>query len=99
MISEREITVPRKFPAVSMCTMASSIYFNVLLHYNFPHQKHWHLFNFQEDELVFLHYKIKVTTIKTLPIAKCILQGKKRPACSVMAISQLIIFLAMQDVF
>lgn len=51
---------------VLLCLMASSIYFNVLLHCNFPHQKGCHLFNFQEDELVILHNKIRRPQKKTL---------------------------------
>lgn len=91
MISQGEITVPRKFRAISMCLMVPSIYFNVLLHCNFPHQKRWHLFNFQEDELVFLHYKTKETTKKKKHFKSQVeYTGEKRPAWSVMAISQFI---------
>lgn len=96
MISQGEITVPKKFQAISMCIMASSIYFNVLLHYSFPHQNTGIYLTFRK-KLLFLHYKIKVTTNKTTFKSRVEYIGGNRPACSVMAISQFVVFLSFKN--
>lgn len=85
----------------NLCTEAVSSNFNVLngfinlfsmLHCNFPHNKRWHLFNFQEKkasiaaclmfaiwcQAVVLSYKIEVITNKTLSRPEWNIQEEKK---------------------